>query len=138
MTIITQRTMRMTLKFDTKLSKALIDLWQTNSEANYPERIDEYQKQEVHKATNSLLDEKAFLHVLVTKEGEPAYFTLSTNFGFKIKRRMLYFPMDSGELILDGLIDTGAHSSAIPETDLSKIRLLAPQSIIKEGPARSK
>ena len=41
---------------------------------------------------------------------------------------MLYFPLDFGELTLDGLIDTGAHSSAIPEADLRKIRLLAPQS----------
>ena len=50
---------------------------------------------------------------------------------------MLYFPMDFGELTLDGLIDTGAHSSAIPEADLKKIRLLAPQSIVKEGSAAS-
>ena len=41
------------------------------------------------------------------------------------------------ELLLDGLRDTGAHSSAIPEADLRTIRLLAPQSIIKEGPAPS-
>ena len=39
---------------------------------------------------------------------------------------MLYFPMDFGELNIDGLIDTGALSSAIPEADLRKIRLLAP------------
>ena len=45
--------------------------------------------------------------------------------------------MDFGELTLDGLIDTGAHSSAIPEADLRKIRLLAPQSIVKEGPVPS-
>ena len=50
---------------------------------------------------------------------------------------MLYFPVDFGELTLDGLIDTGAHSSAIPEADIRKIRLLAPQSIVKEGPAPS-
>ena len=43
--------------------------------------------------------------------------------------------MDFGELILDGLVDTEALSSAIPEADLRTIRLLAPQSIIKEGPA---
>ena len=41
--------------------------------------------------------------------------------------------MDFGELTLDGLIDTGAHSSAIPEADLRKIKLLAPQSIVKGG-----
>ena len=43
--------------------------------------------------------------------------------------------MDFGELTLDGLVDTGALSSAVPEADLRKIRLLAPQSIVKEGPA---
>ena len=45
--------------------------------------------------------------------------------------------MDFGELTLDGLIDTGAHPSALPEEDFRKIRLLAPQSTIKEGPAPS-
>ena len=48
---------------------------------------------------------------------------------------MVYFPMDFGQLTIDGLIDTGSLSSAIPEADLRKIRLLAPQSIVKEGPA---
>ena len=86
---------------------------------------------------SSLLDETANLHLLDEKEGEFSYVPLSTNLGLKFKRRMLYFPMDFGELTLDGLIDTGAHSSAIPEADLRKIRLLAPQSIVKVGPATS-
>ena len=47
---------------------------------------------------------------------------------------MLYFPMDFGELTIDGLIHTGALSSAIPEADLNKIRLLAPNLIIEESP----
>ena len=59
----------------------------------------------------------------------------ASNLGLKHMRRMLYFPLDFGELTLDGLVDTGALSSAIPEADLRKIRLLSPQSIIKEGPA---
>ena len=42
--------------------------------------------------------------------------------------------MDFGELNIDGLIDTGALSSAIPEADLLKIRLLAPHTILNEGP----
>ena len=77
------------------------------------------------------------MHVLVTKEGEPALIPLSPNLGLKFKRRMLYFPMDFGELTLDVVIDTGAHSSAIPEANLSKICLLVPQSTVKEGPAPS-
>ena len=47
---------------------------------------------------------------------------------------MLYFPMDFGELNIDGLIDTGALSGAIPEADLRKFRLLAPHTILNEGP----
>ena len=122
---------------DTKLSRALIELWQTNTEALHQENAVEYLDQQTHEVEQSLLDETGFLNVLVIKEGELAYIPLSTNLGLKFKKRMLYFPMDFGELTLDGLIDTGAHSSAIPEADLRKIRLLAPQSIVKEGPAPS-
>ena len=42
--------------------------------------------------------------------------------------------MDFGELNIDGLIDTGVLSSAIPEADLRKIRSLAPHKILNEGP----
>ena len=76
-----------------------------------------------------------FVNTLITRTGEPDCVPLTTNLGLKYKRRMLYFPMDFGELRLDGIVDTGALSSAIPEADLRKIRLLAPQSIVKEGPA---
>ena len=76
-----------------------------------------------------------FVNTLVTRTGEPDYVPLTTNLGLKYKRRMLHFPMDFGKLTLDGLVNTGVLSSAIPETDLRKIRLLAPQSIVKEGPA---
>ena len=47
---------------------------------------------------------------------------------------MFFFPMDFGELNVNGPIDTGALSSAIPEADLRKIRLLAPRTILNEGP----
>ena len=42
--------------------------------------------------------------------------------------------MDFEDLTIDGLIDTGALSSAIAEMDLGKIRLLSPQSVIREAP----
>ena len=47
---------------------------------------------------------------------------------------MFYFPMDFGKLNIDGFIDTGAVSSAIPEADLCKIRLLTPHTKLNEGP----
>ena len=47
---------------------------------------------------------------------------------------MLYFQMNFGELSFDGLIDTGSLSSATLEANLRKIRLLAPHTILNEGP----
>ena len=63
----------------------------------------------------NFFDETAFLHVLVTEEGEPKYVPLSTNLELKYKRQMLHCPMEFGELTIKGLIDTGSLSSAIPE-----------------------
>ena len=53
----------------------------------------------------------------VTPDGLTRFLPLSTNLPLKNKRKMLYFPMDFGELNIDGLIDTGALSSAFPEAD---------------------
>ena len=47
---------------------------------------------------------------------------------------MLYFPLDFGELNIDGLLNTGAFSSDVPEADLRKKRLPAPHTILNEGP----
>ena len=48
---------------------------------------------------------------------------------------MYYFPMDFEKLTLDGLIDTGALTSAISEEDLNKIKLLSNEAIKDTGPA---
>ena len=47
---------------------------------------------------------------------------------------MHYFPIDFGELNIDGLIDKGSLSSAFPEADLRKIRLLDPHTIRNGSP----
>ena len=107
-------------------------MWQPNSEITHEQEVEEPNIENGLQCEPGLLDESAFSHVLKTK-GEPAYIPLSTNIGLKYKKRMLYFTVDFGELTIDGLIDTGALSSAIPEADLRKIRLLAPQSIVKDG-----
>ena len=70
----------------------------------------------------------------MSSEGHPPYVPLSTNLVLKYKRSILYLPMDFGELTIDGLVDTGALTSAIPESDLRKIKLLTTQSFIKKGP----
>ena len=77
--------------------------------------------------------EERSVNTLISRDGEPDYVPLTTDLGLKYKLRMLYFPMGFGELTLVVLVDTGALSSAIPETDLRKIRLLASQFIIKKA-----
>ena len=120
------------------LTMALVDQWQLvpNSSALPPPQQPETEFYTFGPQVSlASAVEARFVNTLVTRTGEPDYLPLTTNLGLKYKRRMLYFPMDFGELTLDGLVDTGALSSAIPEADLRKIRLLAPQSIVKEGPA---
>ena len=121
-----------------KKTRALIENWQMNDGTNHPVFPNplgtETHDSNVEPIPQSLLDEKQFQNVLITRDGEPDCIPLSTNINLKCKKHMLYFLMDFGELTIDGLIDTGALSSAIPEMDLRKIRLLSPQSVIREGP----
>ena len=121
-----------------KKTRALIENWQMNDGTNHPVFPNplgtETHDSNVEPIPQSLLDEKQFQNVSITRDGEPDCIPLSTNINLKCKKRMLYFPMDSGKLTIDGLIDTGALSSAIPEMDLRKIRLSSPQSVIREGP----
>ena len=116
------------------LTNALIHLWEPNpikyNKCLQPKDGNELKTQD----ETSLIDESIFANVLISTEGHTPYVPLSTNLGLKYKRRMLYFPMGFGELTIDGLVDTGALTSAIPESDLRKIKLLTTQSIIKEGP----
>ena len=121
-----------------KKTRALIENWQMNDGTNHPVFPNplgtENLENRAESIPQSLLDEKQFQNVLITKDGEPDCISLSTNINLKCEKRIFYFPMDFGELTIDGLIDTGALSSAIPEMDLWKIRLLSPQSVIREGP----
>ena len=85
----------------------------------------------------SLLNEKQFQKVPITEEGEPDCIPLSTNINLKCKKCMFYFPMDSGELTIDGLTDFGALSSAIPVMNLLKFQFFSLQSVIREGPPQN-
>ena len=121
-----------------KKTRVLIEIWQMNDGTNHPVVPNplgiKNSEKTAESIPQSLLDEKQFQNVLITKDGEPDCIPLSTNTNLKCKKRMLSFPIDFGELTIDRLIDTGALSSAIPEMDLRKIRLLSPQSVIREGP----
>ena len=61
----------------------------SSNRGNQFDAIKDQPHAEKTQATPGLLDETAFIHVLVTKVGEPAYIPLSTNLGLKYKKRML-------------------------------------------------
>ena len=120
------------------LAKARVGPWQHGAQLTHQTTHSDADD-DIHRAGPQIAPATAvaarFVNTLVTRTGKPGYLPLITNLGLKYKRRMLFFKMDFGELTLDGLVDKGALSNAIPEADLRKILLLAPQSIIKEGTA---
>ena len=76
-----------------------------------------------------------FNHLTTDEGNNIMYLNLSTNPTLKKKRHMYYFPVDFQKLTLDGLIDAGALTSAISETDLNKVELLSNEAIKDTGPA---
>ena len=90
----------------------------------------QYQQRQI-----AVIDHQILPQLQVTLDGLTRFLTLSANLPLKNKRKMLYFSMDFGKLNIDGLIDTGALSSANLKADLRKIRLLAPQTVLNEGPS---
>ena len=80
-----------------------------------------------------LIDDEIQNHLTISKDTDIPMLLLSTNLTLKSKRHMYYVPMDFEKLTLDGLIDTGALTSAISEQDLNKIKLLASEAITDTG-----
>ena len=91
------------------LRYAVIDLWTVNPHlpdtsplSNFRSRPQNQQRQ------IPVIDDQILPQLQVTPDGLTRYLPLSTNLPLKNKRKMLYFPMDFGELNNDGLIDMGA------------------------------
>ena len=121
---------------NSKLSRALIELWQLNTEA---------------------ISEKNRSNSTARRPWRPTkplrWINLLAHFSGKGDRTMIYSPFHQPWTQIqkaDAILPNGfrrtdigrpnrdwAYSSAIPEADLRKIRLPAPQSIAKEGPASS-
>ena len=117
------------------LRHALVDLWTVNPQLPDASALRNFQpRPQNQQRQTAVIDDQILPQLQVTPDGLKKFLPLPTNLLLKNKRKMLYFPMEFGELNIDGLIDTGALSSAIPEADLRKIRLLAPHTILNEGP----
>ena len=117
------------------LRYALIDLWPKNPHLPDTSALPNCQPrpQNLQRQT-AVIDDQILPQLQVTPDGSTKFLPLSTSLPLKNQRKKLFFPMDFGELNIDGLIDTGALPGAIPEADLRKIRLLAPHTILNEGP----
>ena len=106
---------------NTVLANAQVDQWQhgrqLTHQATHPDADNEFHcgGPQVSMVTAVAA---GFVNTQVTRSGEPDFVPLTTNLGLKYERQMLYFPMDFGELTLDGLVDTGALPSSIREADL--------------------
>ena len=117
------------------LRYAVIDLWTVNPQLPDTSSLPNFRpRPQNHQRQIAVIDDQILPQLQVTPDGLTRFRPLSKSLPLKNKRKMLYFPMDFGKLNIDGLIDTGALSSAIPEANLRKIRLLAPHTILNEGP----
>ena len=103
------------------LRYALIDLWPVNPHLpdtsalpNFQPRPENLQRQ------TAVIDVQILPQLQVTPDGLTRFLPLSTSLPLKKKRKMLYFPMDFGELNIDAAIDTGVLSSAFREPTYAK------------------
>ena len=117
------------------LRYVLKELWTVNPHLPDTSALPNFQpRPQNQQGQKAVFDDQTLQQLQVTPDGLTRFLPLSTNLPLMNKRKMLYFPMDFGELNIDGLINTGALSSAIPKTDLRKNRSLAPHTILNERP----
>ena len=106
----------------------------SNSETQHTKKHHVPIKTSCNDEKQPLLNEDLTEHIQFDKERNLSYLPISTSLTLKRKRHMYYIPMDFEKLTLDGLIDTGALTSAISEQGLNKIKLLANEAIKETGP----
>ena len=117
------------------LRYALIHLWTVNPQLPDTSAIPNFRPtpKNLQKQV-AVTDDQILPQLQVTPDALTRFLPLSTNLPLKNQQKMLFSPMDFEELNIDGLIDTGALSSAILQADVRKIRLLAPYTKVSEGP----
>ena len=124
--------------FDASLSPNLLnaksDVWDSNPNPVLSDFVSNLQNNNLDTFKEPLASIGINQHLRKNPDNDDCYLLLSTNLVLKKKRHMFYFSMDFGELTIDGLVDTGALTSAISESDLNKIKLLSNSSIINTGP----
>ena len=67
------------------------------------------------------------------KDGE-TYIPLHSTIVLKSRRRMLYLPLEFGEITMDGLVDSGEFINAMSWSDYNAIKMNSDSCVIKEYP----
>ena len=86
-------------------------------------------KADTHGSTQALIFTNDFpaslisIKEYVTKKNEETYIPLHSTIILKKKRRMLYLPLEFGEITMDGLVDSGAFINAMSWSDYNAIKM---------------
>ena len=70
----------------------------------------------------------------VTEKDGETYIPLHSTIVLKNRRRMLYLPLEFGEITMDGLVDSGAFINAMSWSDYNAIKMNSDSCVIKEYP----
>ena len=70
----------------------------------------------------------------VTEKGGNTYIPLHSTIPLKKRRRMLYLPLEFGEITMDGLVDSGAFINAMSWSDYNAIKMNSDNCVIKDYP----
>ena len=118
---------------------ALIDLWRTYPQLSGTSSLASFMSFVYPNKPRQqpVVDNDIGIQLKSTPDGSIKILPISTNLHPKNKRKMLYFPLDFGDLTIlkmEGLNYTGALSSAISQTKVEQIKQRAPQKTLKERP----
>ena len=86
-------------------------------------------KEDTHGSTQALIFTNYFpaslnsIKEYVTKKDGETYIPLHSTIILKKKRRMLYLPLEFGEITMDGLVDSGAFINAMSWSDYNAIKM---------------
>ena len=111
----------------------MIDIWKFNSQLPKTSALPKSDHHLISQNVNIWSSTQNSFHKFNPFLPDTKIIPLTTNLQLKNKKGILYFPKNFGEIIIIGLIDTGALTCAISEACLRKIRLYAFQ-ISNEGP----
>ena len=70
----------------------------------------------------------------VTEKDRSTYIPLHSTIPLKKRRRMLYLPLEFGEITMDGLVASGAFINALSWSEYNAIKINSDNCIIKEYP----